>query len=229
MSTMKKIIFMAIVPIFIVICSAVGYPYKFDFITVNDIVKNVKHAFSKVDNYQARFTMVSERMGKRINQSGTISFMAPHYMRIDFDSPRGQRIVSDGRQVWIYIPSINVIAEQDLDHTFFSVTSRSGLTRLFSRYHFKFDGKQQPRMEYNANHYVLFLKQKETRSGFRTLKLWVNEQYFITRASGETANGKNITLEIRNINSTADLKKGFFKFDPPANARIIKNPMLAEE
>ncbi|HPK44112.1 MAG TPA: outer membrane lipoprotein carrier protein LolA, partial [Spirochaetota bacterium] len=93
----------------------------------------------------------------------------------------------------------------------------------------RFDGKEQPREESNNRYYVLFLKQKETRSGFRTLKLWVNEQYFITKAYGETASGKNITLEIKNVTTKIDVKKGFFKFDPPSNARIIKNPMLVEE
>ena len=225
----KNFIILAIVLLIFVPC-IMGYPYKFDFITVNDIVKQIKKAFSDVDSYQASFVMISDRIGKRQTQSGTIWYKSPHYLRVDFDSPYGQRIVSDGNQVWIYIPSLNIVAEQDLNSgTLFSVGTGPGLNRLFSKYHYRFDGKEQPREESNNRYYVLFLKQKETRSGFRTLKLWVNEQYFITKAYGETASGKNITLEIKNVTTKVDVKKGFFKFDPPSNARIIKNPMLAEE
>ncbi|HOJ28906.1 MAG TPA: outer-membrane lipoprotein carrier protein LolA [Spirochaetota bacterium] len=225
----KKLLRIAIAPVIVFLCVITGYSYKFDFVTVNDIVKQIKKTFSDVESYQANFVMVSDKMGKRQTQSGTIWYMSPHYLRIDFDVPYGQKIVSDGKQVWIYIPSINVVAEQDLNSSMFAIGTGSGLNRLFSKYHYKFDGKEQPRVEGNNKYYVLFLKQKETRSGFRTMKLWVNEQYFITKAAGETANGKNITIKIKNINTKVDLKKGFFKFDPPSNARIIKNPMLAEE
>ena len=225
----KTLLRMAIAPVIVLLCVITGYSYKFDFVTVNDIVKQIKKTFADIESYQANFVMVSDRMGKRQNQSGTIWYMAPHYLRIDFDVPYGQKIVSDGKQVWIYIPSINVVAEQDLNSSMFAIGTGSGLNRLFSKYHYKFDGKEQPRVENNNKYYVLFLKRKETRSGFRTIKLWVNEQYFITKAAGETANGKNITIEIKNINTKIDLKKGFFKYDPPSNARIIKNPMLAEE
>jgi len=77
--------------------------------------------------------------------------------------------------------------------------------------------------------YTLILKQKETRSGYRTIKLWVNESYFIVKAEGETSTGKKVVIILSNIKTNIDMPNGIFKFEIPASARLIKNPMISEE
>ena len=77
--------------------------------------------------------------------------------------------------------------------------------------------------------YTLILKQKETRSGYRTIKLWVSESYFIIKAEGETSTGKKVVITLSDIKTNIDLPNGIFKFEIPATARLIKNPMISEE
>jgi len=210
--------------------------YKFDFTTVGDIVKEVKKTFAKVETYQAEFNIASEKLGKKMLQSGTIKYRAPDKLLIDFQQPFGQKIVSNGKMMWIYIPSMNVVAEQDLksDSGFFTANTKSGLKRLFSKYHYRFASKDQPE-EKKANGeeiYTLILKQKESRSGYRKLKLWVSKNskdYFITKATGETSTGKTVDISFYNIRTNVDLPSGIFRFDIPASARVIKNPMISEE
>lgn len=225
---------LVLVVLFSVTCMlSQGYAYKFDFVTVTDIVRKVKKKFSQVESYQAGFVINSEKLGRRSRQTGVIKYKAENRMIIDFFSPQRHRIVSNGKMMWIHIPSMNVVAEQTLKSdsgSLFSSGTKSGLRRLFSKYHYRFSGKEQPALQPDGTKaYVLFLKQKESRGGFRTLKLWVSEQYMITRAFGTTATGKKVEIEFNNIKTDVSFSNGMFRFDIPSNARVIKNPMISEE
>jgi outer membrane lipoprotein carrier protein len=228
---MKKVIRIIALPL-LLISSVSSLNAKFDFTTVSDIVKKVKEKFASVECYTAEFSIESEKGAKKTSRSGTIKSRYPNYLMVDFYNPRGQKIVSNGKTMWLYIPSMNVVAEQDLkdDGGLFTSGSKSGLQRLFTKYHYKFDSKDQPKTEKDGNkYYVLFLQQKESRSGFKTIRLWINEQYFVTKAEGLTSSGKKVTITFTKIDVTKDYPKGIFKFDIPSNAKQIKNPMLSEE
>ncbi len=220
--------------ILFVLCAYEGArAYKFEFTTVSDIVKRVRQRFAGIKAYQADFHVSSEKLGKKTYQTGTVKYKSTNKMLVEYSQPAGQRIVASGNTMWIYIPSMNVVAEQDLksqSDSLFSSNTRSGLQRLFSRYHYKFASRQQPEPQTDGTkRYTLMLQQKETRSGFRTLKLWISEDYLITKAAGETSTGKKVEIEFTNIRTDVDLPNGIFKFDIPASVRVIKNPMISEE
>ena len=220
--------------ILFVLCAYEGArAYKFEFTTVSDIVKRVRQRFAGIKAYQADFHVSLEKLGKKTYQTGTVKYKSTNKMLVEYSQPAGQRIVASGNTMWIYIPSMNVVAEQDLksqSDSLFSSNTRSGLQRLFSRYHYKFASRQQPEPQTDGTkRYTLMLQQKETRSGFRTLKLWISEDYLITKAAGETSTGKKVEIEFTNIRTDVDLPNGIFKFDIPASVRVIKNPMISEE
>jgi outer membrane lipoprotein-sorting protein len=207
--------------------------YKFEFTTVSDVVKKIRQRFGEVESYQASFRIVSEKAGKKTQQSGTVRYKSPDRMLVEFDQPPGQKIITTGSTMWVYIPSMNVVAEQDLksqSESIFGAGSRSGLQRLFTMYHYKFASREQPETQKDGSKkYTLFLQMKESRSGFRTLRLWVSEDYMITRAEGETSAGKKVEIDFTNIRTDIDLPNGIFKFEPPSRDRVIKNPMISEE
>ena len=218
--------------LFCVIPFGILFAYNFEFVTVGDVVKKIQGKFASVDTYQANFNITSDSMGKKRIQTGTISYKASNKLLINFTSPQGQKIVADDKTMWIYMPSMNVVAQQDLkgDSGIFSMQSKTGLRRLFSKYHYRFEGKEQPAAQSDGSkQYVLFLKQKESRSGFRTMTLWISEDYMITRAEGETSSGKKVRVSFSQIKTGMNLPNGMFKFDPPGHARIVRNPMISEE
>jgi outer membrane lipoprotein-sorting protein len=218
--------------LFLVTGSLLYGEYRFDFITVSDVVKKVRKRFSEIDSYQAKFTIHSTKMGKTRHQTGILKYKAPNRLLIQFFQPSGQKIVSNGSMMWIYIPSLNVVAEQDLksgDQGLFGSGTKSGLRRLFSKYHYRFDSKEQPEEADGEKYYTLFLKQKESRSGYKHLKLWVNSDYMIQKAEGKTTTGKQVTISFSNISTDVRHPSGIFKFDIPPRARVIKNPMISEE
>jgi outer membrane lipoprotein-sorting protein len=213
--------------------SAPIHALKFDFTTVSDVVKNVKKRYSDVECYSADFVLRSEKGGKKTQQNGVIRSKSPDKLLVEYTVPAGQRIVANEKTMWIYIPSMNVVAEQDLNNqnaSFLSSNTKSGLTRLFNKYHYKFDSKEQPSAGPDGKkYYTLSLKQKESRGGYKSLKLWISEDFLIRKAQGETSSGKKIEIEFNNIKTNENFPNGMFKFDVPSMARVIKNPMMAEE
>ena len=212
--------------------SANIFAYKFEFVTVSDVVNETKKKYSSLKSYQANFTIVSDKGGKKVTQTGVLKFKSSDKLLMDFTSPSRQKIVSNGQMMWIYIPSMNVVAEQDLtsESGLFASGSEAGLNRLFSKYHYRFASKEEPEtMKDGSKQYTLVLKQKETRGGYKTINLWISEDYFIKKAEGFTSSGKKIEITLSDIKTDVDLPNALFKLDIPASARIIKNPMLSEE
>ena len=218
--------------ILLIFFSANIFAYKFDFITVSDVVNETKKKYSSLKSYQANFIITSDKGGKKLTQTGVLKFKSSDKLLMDFTSPSRQKIVSDGKMMWVYIPSMNVVAEQDLasESGLFTSGSEAGLNRLFSKYHYRFASKEEPEvMSDGSKQYTLVLKQKETRGGYKTINLWISEDYFIKRAEGFTSSGKKIEITLSDIKTDVDLPNALFKFDIPGSARIIKNPMLSEE
>jgi len=84
-------------------------------------------------------------------------------------------------------------------------------------------------MKDGSKMYTLVLKQKESRGGYKTINLWITENFFIQKAEGFTSSGKKVEITLSDIKTNVDLPNGMFKFDIPATARVIKNPMISEE
>lgn len=209
-----------------------AFAYKFDFVTVSDIVNNTKKNYSEMKSYQANFSIISDKGGKKNNQTGILRFKSADKLLMEFFQPSRQKIVSDGKMMWVYIPSLNVVAEQDLlsDSGLFTSGSEAGLNRLFSKYHYRFASKDEPEtMKDGSKMYTLVLKQKESRGGYKTINLWITENFFIQKAEGFTSSGKKVEITLSDIKTNVDLPNGIFKFDIPATARVIKNPMISEE
>lgn len=224
--------FPATLVLLITIFAVNAFAYKFDFVTVSDIVNNTKKNYSQLNSYQANFSIMSDKGGKKIIQSGLLRFKATDKLLMDFQQPSRQKIVSDGKMMWVYIPSLNVVAEQDLlsDSGLFASGSEAGLNRLFSKYHYRFAAKDEPEiMKDGSKMYTLVLKQKESRGGYKTINLWISESFFIQKAEGFTSSGKKVEITLSDIKTNVDLPNGIFKFDIPATARVIKNPMISEE
>ncbi len=231
MFIMKKIFTVAVFSVTL-LAAAAAFAYKFDFTTVSDVVNSVKKNYSSLNSYQANFSIVSDKGGRKVTQTGILRFKSSDKLLMEFMQPSRQKIVSNGQMMWIYIPSMNVVAEQDLmtNSGLFASGSEAGLNRLFSKYHYRFASKEEPEtMKDGSKMYTLVLKQKESRGGYKTINLWISENYFIQKAEGYTSSGKKVEITLSDIKINVDLPNGIFKFDIPATARVIKNPMISEE
>ncbi|BDA78412.1 membrane protein [Leptospira kobayashii] len=205
----------------------------------SEVVKKIKKKFSEINSYSADFQIKSVENKKEKTMRGKSLYKRPGKIRYNFNEPEGDEIVSDGKTLYIFIKRLGAVGKQDLSldkknssGALFTTNSADGLSRLFRKYHYKFDAIEQPRIVFEKDptkYFVLELDQREKIGGFEKMKLFVDsESYLIKRAIATDGRGKETTIAFSNINFEEEIQDGVFNFHMSGNAKIVNNPLVSE-
>jgi outer membrane lipoprotein carrier protein len=74
-------------------------------VNVNQLAAAVDAHYNHLRSLQAEFTEVYRGSGMERTESGTLWLKKPGKMRWEYRSPREKLFVSDGRDVWFYVPA----------------------------------------------------------------------------------------------------------------------------
>ncbi|EQA46675.1 outer membrane lipoprotein carrier protein LolA [Leptospira broomii serovar Hurstbridge str. 5399] len=205
----------------------------------SEVVKKVRKTFSEIKSYKADFVIQTESNKKTRSMKGVCYYKKGGKIRYEFSDPAGDEIVSDGKTLWIFIKRLNAVGKQDLtlnksnkSGPIFASVTEEGLSRIFRKYHYKFDSIEQPQIspKDNRKYFVLALEQREKIGGYETMTLYVDEENFlIKRAVASDGRGKTTTVEFSGWDRNADVEDGQFNFRPDGNAKIVNNPLVSEE
>ncbi len=203
-----------------------------------DVARNVMEAFNVLDSYRASFSIKVSGAGNARSMSGRVYYSKPGKLRFEFDSPARDLIVSDGKILWIYINRLHAVGKQDLaldvknenGRSIFMKDPDSGISRLFRKYHYRFDGTEQPRkMDDGSTYFVMDLEQREKVGGYENIKLFIDPQsYLIKRAIGKESSGKSATIEFSSIEKNPPVEGKLFQFKPDDSMRVVMNPLVNE-
>lgn len=205
------------------------------FHTPTEVAREVKKVFGGLKTYQANFKIVTEDGGGRKNMSGRCYYQQPGNVRYDFNNPSGDFIVSNGKILWVYINRLKAVGKQDLrikkqdenGRQIFLTAPRPGLDRLFSKYHYIFDGTDQPREEDGGTYFILDLEQREKIGGYEKIKLFVDAKtYLIHKAVATDGYGKKSTITFSDAQINAPLEGKLFRYKPEDNVRVVNNPLV---
>lgn len=198
------------------------------------VARKIIEKYESFDNYKAEFVIQTKNKTMR----GISYYQKPGKIRFEFYQPNGDLMISDGKILWIVIPSQRLVGKQDLkldvkdedNKPIFAVMPGSGIRHLFTKYHYKFDDIHQPKEINNKKYFVMDLEQKVKIGGYRNIKLFINaENYFIEKAIAEGSFGVQTTIEFSNIKTNTEIEGKLFQFQPPENYRIVLNPLVSEE
>lgn len=201
-----------------------------------EVAKKVMAKFADAKTYTAQFNIRTTEGRSTRTLTGQLYYKKPGKVRFAFSQPAGNLMVSDGKILWVYIRSINAAGKQDLTlktvdeskRPVFAVMPGPGLTRLFRKYHYRFDGTKQPRTEDGQSVFVLDLEQREKIGGFERMKLYIDAtSYLIVRADADDGQGKQSVIRLSGIQLDTSLDGKLFQYDP-GSARVIDNPLVNE-
>lgn len=229
-------------PILILICCAAlllsggpGSAQELKFHTPTEVAREVKKVFSGLNTYQANFKIVTEDGGRSKNMTGRAYYQKPGNVRYDFNNPKGDFIVSNGKILWVFINRLKAVGKQDLrikkkdenGRQIFLAAPRPGLERLFSKYHYIFDGTDQPREADGGTYFILDLEQREKIGGYEKIKLYVDAKtYLIRKAVATDGYGKKSTITFSDPEINAPLEGKLFRYKPEDNVRVVNNPLV---
>jgi outer membrane lipoprotein-sorting protein len=195
-------------------------------VSINDIKKIMADKFATIEDYTADFEWVNGN----VNYYGRIQYKKPDKILLNFEEPEEQVIVSNGVSLYIYLPSLKIVAQQalkeDSESTILTTASESGLVKLLDEYSFSFYDISLPQAFKNMTAYHLTLNQNSAKVGFKKMDLWVSDTGLILQSSGSSQSGTNVSLTFLNIKLNTELPDYIFDFEVPTDAQIIRNIII---
>ncbi len=200
-----------------------------DFVHHSDVVRAMKKRFSEISTYQAKFTIKVINNNKSTTSTGTVYYKKSGKVNFSFANPNGDKIISNGKKMWIYIRKLNAVGVQALDKensNIYNSASYEGLVRLFRRYHYRFDSIEQPKEISGNNYYVLALDEKVDSGGFSSITIYVQTNTkLIKKLVAISRGGRKVELEFRDIKLNVELLSSLFTYKVEGNVKIVENPL----
>ena len=212
--------------------SGVSSAFGQEVITAERFFERVSGKYATIRDYEAEIRI---SQGESVME-GLLSFKAPSLMRIDFDRPENQVIVSDGEVLWIYYPVLEVVFEQDLGRgssdTLGAVSSSQSLQFLESNYAIAYVvGPDPVLLEDGSDEYVvkLILTSRSSAEGFRQIEIAVDQNSLIRRMSGVSVDFAEHVFDFVNIRINQNIPETRFEYELPSYANVYKDFLFERE
>lgn len=216
----KKIQHLAI--LFLFLTAACGFCQE--ILSAEKYFDGLSAEYGKVTDYIANVTITE---GKNEPWRGRLSYKSPVFLRIDFDSPKGQVLVMDGEKLTIYVPGLDVVLVQRYKKRSPSVlaamASKQGLNMLRSNYGVAFNSTPGfVPLEEGSKELVSMLKLTPKSSGaaFGEIILSVGKDNFIRRMDALQSNGSRLVLDLTGVKYNQSIPDARFDYDPPPVANV---------
>jgi len=181
------------------------------------------YASMKTMRAEFRQTITNPLTGTTSVSRGEILRRQPNLMAINFTDPSGDRIVADGKAVWVYLPSstpgqvVRLTAGSKMAGTI--DPGAIFLTSPRTRYTMKAAGSE---IIGGVNTSVIALTPKSSNAPFSRAKVWVDAATGATKQFEVTdANGLTRVVVITKVSANAPIARSAFSFTPPRNTRVL--------
>src|SRR5215467_710240 len=117
--------------------------------SLDDVVREIENVYSRMNDLRADFTQTA--FNKSLNQTlparGTVYLKKGGKLRWEYTEPAPQEIVSDGKKLWLYTPSLNQANVADAPEALAGPAGSflAGLGRLRSEFQVRFLNPAQPK------------------------------------------------------------------------------------
>ena len=195
--------------------------------SVDATIKRAIAAWRKVKTLRATFeqTLTNPITGSAMTSKGTLEQRKPNQLAIIFDDPAGDRIVGDGRFVWVYLQSATPGQVIKLASTDAGAASTDLIGQFLNTPRSKYDASDAgaEKVGTRSARAVVLLAKPGTALPFVRAKVWVDatdgliRQFEASDANGITRRVRLLTLQ---PNVTVNAKA--FTFTVPGGVRVVE-------
>ena len=183
-------------------------------------------AWAKVQTLRANLeqTVVNPLTGRAVTSRGEVQQRRPGRFAVRFTDPAGDVIVSDGRTLWLYLPSTTP------GQVIRSTLGEDGAGAIDLTEQFL----AQPRSKYNVvdagaesvdgrpTHALRLTPKAGQAMPFVRAKVWVDDRDGLIRQFESTdQNGITRKVKLSNVAPNAKVSASAFKFTVPSGARVV--------
>ena len=195
--------------------------------STDQVLDRAVAAWGKVKTARATFeqTITNSLTGSTGSARGEFQEQRPKKLAIRFTEPAGDRIVSDGASVWVYLPSsapgqVLKRSATDASAVPLDITGEF-LTDPRSRY--AVAGAGSGTVGGHAAHALSLTPKPETQAPFTKATIWVDDDDGLIRQF-ETVEQSGVTRRVRitSLELNVPVERSTFTFTPPAGVRIVE-------
>jgi outer membrane lipoprotein-sorting protein len=203
------------------IVSVSFFAYSQEIITAERYLEMVSEKYANMRDYEAKIAIQSNGS----NMTGTVSYLVPAFLRIDFTAPAEQVIVFNGDQLTLYLPDYRAVLTQAVTSGR-SSASGQGLRLLRRNYTPSYvTGPAPVALEGTGESVVkLRLTRRSGAESFREIILSINpDSKLIRRIDGTTLAGALVRFDFSSIKINQGIPEQRFIYDSPASANMYNN------
>ena len=184
-------------------------------------------AYATIKTARIAFTQTIDNAltGSTVSSRGELQQRRPSRFAVTFEEPAGDRIVSDGRYVWVYLPSTNpgqVIRAKlgaDVGAPDFAAQCLEAPRKSYT-----VSGGSAATIDGAATHSVVLMP-KSADSPFQKVTLWVNDSDALLRRV-ETVDQSGVVrrITVTKFGKNAPVDANAFVFHVPAGVKVYDGP-----
>jgi outer membrane lipoprotein-sorting protein len=210
--------------------SVVGL-FSQEIITAERYLESVSERYGGIRDYEAQLGL---RSGSS-EMSGSLSFLSPAFLRIDFARPADQVVLFNGEQLTVYLPEHRAVLNQIVSPARrpggaagAGLATSQGLMLLRRSYVPAFVTGPDPQPLDDKDSEELVVKLRLTRrsvsEGFREIILSIlPDSLLIRRIEGRTIADTLVHFDFTNIRTNLGIPEQRFIYDSPASANLYNN------
>ena len=179
-------------------------------------VSLLERFFNNVRTYQADFNqVVLDAEGNKIQESsGRLWIKRPGKFRWDYKVPFTQKIIGDGKKVWIYDPELKQVTVKDYQGSVSQTPALllAGNQKLTNNFIIKNLGAKK-------NITWISLKSKRQQENFSVIKIGFKNKKLLVLELVDSF-GQTTRINLKNVKENLSLNKRIFRFTPPEGVDI---------
>ena len=191
------------------------------------ILDRASASFDTVRTLQASFTQIVENpmLGDPDTTRGTLFQQRPNYFAMRFSDPKGDRVVADGKKLWLYTPSTTPgqVIRSDIP----GAGSTGGGPNLIGQF------VEHPRERYTARYVradsvsheaadVITLTPKSQDVAYSEATVWIAKRDGLIRRIDIVENsGQRRTIALRTLTVNLAIASREFRFSPTSGLRVV--------
>jgi outer membrane lipoprotein carrier protein len=195
------------------------------------ILARAQAAYARVTTTKATFdqTINNEMTGTTAVSHGELIQEQPNHLAVNFTEPAGDRIVADGKSLWVYVPSATPgqVVKMPLGS---NGTGAIDFVQQFvhaPRQHFDVTlGTADTSLGHPAH--TLMLVPKDEGSSIAKATVWVDDddgvirQFIVTDGTGATRH-----VRLTSIEFNVPVQKSTFAFKPPPGIKVVDRQAMS--
>lgn len=198
--------------------------------SASDVARAVQQRYDSIRDFTAKFVHTYEGgvLRKKVTERGEVQIKKPGRMRWEYTNPEKKLFVSDGSQIYSYIPADRQViispvpkADQATTATLF-LTGKGNLVRDFA-----VAGGELPTAP--AGSIVLKLVPRQSERDYDVLLLAVSPNDQIQVLSAADRQGGRSTFTFSDIKENTGLADKIFTFKIPRGADVVRSGSTPED